>query len=118
MTPNTNGISTITPAEALEILELTPHDLVAMTGLGFDAIRRAVMGGNKRTNLGTADLIARALGVSVRELDWPSGLTHEGRPPLTGGSYTVHTETNDRYCSNPEHNLLLPLSGVCALCAA
>lgn len=123
-----------------------PTDLVRETGLGIDAVRRAIMGGSKRTNIRTARRIADAMGGKVDDFFWPAGLTHVGRPPLTGGSYArgTHCETpdkstkastdlardnvtliemrrrifEDKFCSNPEHNLVLPLSGLCGMCAA
>jgi len=140
-------VSTLTVAEALEILELKPTDLVRMTGLGINAVRRAVLGGKKRTNIRTAKLIADALGLKIEELIWPAGLTDKGRPPLTGGTYTVGASapkfklsagTDDKPSELrgdedipvrvkkrhfeekycTEHHLLLPLSGVCGQCAA
>lgn len=147
MTPYTNG-TTKTPAEVLHEKGLTIADIVRMTGLNINAARRAVMGGNHRIKDKTADLVAGALGMSRDDLSWPVELTNRGRTPLTGGKYTIGVSTDDdggscsigqeddtdqdelhakrmrkhimseKFCSDPEHNLLLPLSGVCALCAA
>lgn len=147
-------VSKITPNQGLEILGITMADIVSQTGLGDQSVSRAFMGGKVRTNTKTAQLIADAMGIPMDQLEWPSGLTHVGRPPLTGGSYTVGAGTSSgsggdgefeypdegatgsskplaserltgrrmrvqtEYCTDPEHNLLLPLSGICDVCAA
>ncbi|MGH7217988.1 MAG: helix-turn-helix domain-containing protein [Candidatus Microsaccharimonas sp.] len=135
--------SKITPIEAMEFLRMSLKDLVAKTGLSLDATTRAVRGSSKSINQGTAHKIADALGLNVLDIDWPSTLTKVGRPPLTGGSYTRGTRATKQkapggmgqpivseepvatarrralpevFCTDPEHNLLLAVSGVCDLC--
>lgn len=137
--------SKITPLEAMEFLHVSLKDLVTRTGLSFDATTRAVRGSNKAINRGTASRIAEALGLEVLDIDWPSALTKVGRPPLTGGSYNRGAGAAKKkscggmgqpmdgdefaivskkhvlpeaFCTNPEHNLLLSVSGVCDLCIA
>jgi len=140
MAPNVR--SKTTPLEAMEFLRMSLKDLVTSTGLSLNATTRAVHGSNKSINHGTASRIAEALGLEVIDIDWPSTLTKVGRPPLTGGSYTRsagatkqktpggmgqpingdHPVTAKKrilpevFCTNPEHNLLLAVSGVCDLC--
>lgn len=143
MTPTVS--SKITPMKAMELLRMSLDDVIDVTGLGRAAAHRAVYGSSHSINRRTATLIAEAFGVSVLDIDWPSDLTKTGRPPLTGGSYTVGVGSAKQktpgglgqpiadgemaigikkrllpevFCTNPEHNLLLAVSGVCDLCVA
>lgn len=143
----TNVKSPITPAEAMYVMDLKPTDIVLLTGLSISSVRRATLGSGKRINIETARLIADALQFPVDDITWPGPLTSAGRTPLTGGNYTVGagsrtSDTSDvattryilrddqapvsykkpefapKYCDHPDHNLVLPLSGICDLCVA
>ena len=99
-------------AEAMATLEVTVQDLKCMTGLNTNTVRRAVMGGRVKTNITCAERIADALGMTINEINWPSGLTYVGRPALTGvPTRPHHTKKPDALC--PDCDVLLPLSKLC-----
>lgn len=135
----------LTPAEILDILGVTPSDVARATGLDVNSVRRATMGGVRRTNIKTARILAHFFGLSVDEISWPAGLTHIGRTPLTGRacisgynsggvgsidgcdisdvlrddqvpSHVKRPEFEPKFCT--KHHLELPLSGVCDFCVA
>lgn len=137
--------STLTPADAMYALDLTPVDIVRSTGLSMGSVRRATLGSGKRINVKTAQLIANALGMPIDEIEWPGPLTSAGRTPLTGGNYTIgagsratlpsdgqrgldinwedlplprrkNPELESKFCD--QHHLELPLSGICDICVA
>ncbi len=144
MTPTITSKST--PIETMAFLGMSLDDIVRITGLGRAAVQRAVYGSDHCINRGTAKLIAEAFGMSILDIDWPSELTSSGRPPLTGGTYTIGVGDakqktaggmgqpltdkelasldrkrrflSEELCDNPEHNLVLAVSGVCDLCIA
>lgn len=77
-------VSTITVSDAVYANGWTIQDLVRETGLNENAVKRAVIGGNHQINYTVADAIARALKISVNELEWPNKITHLGRHAHTG----------------------------------
>lgn len=134
-------VSKMTPAEVMYIMDLTLTDIVRSTGLSNGTVRRAMLGNGKRIHIMSAHLIAEAVGLSVDDIAWPGSLTSAGRTPLTGGNYTIGAgsrvsdssaqyaarevqvmasfrkpEFQPRFCSHPDHNLALPLTGVCDFC--
>ncbi len=106
----------LAPFEAMWLYDefMSVKDLADKAGLDHEAVRRAVMGGAVRTNLSTADCIARALELTIDDIAWPSGLTHVGRPAQTGRP--IKGVSSTALC--PEHHLFLSLSGECSMCAA
>ncbi len=92
-------------------------ELCRRTGLRPGSVRRAISGDGQMLNVGTAELIARQLGYDIGEIAWPCGLTDQGRPPLTGGKYTV-TAPIPVQPTCTECFTLLSVSGECSHCAA
>ena len=106
-----------TPLEAMEILGVDMSWVVEATGLNYNAVRRAIMGGRKKIHQETANLIANALALGLHEVAWPNDLTHLGRPPLTGGHANYRRPDEWRLgkvCE--EHFILLSVSGECGYC--
>ncbi len=88
----------------------------------MSAINAIEQGGDFKTNIGVAELLAAALGLEVREIDWPRGLSHLGRPPKTGKrimkrTFTIticeEVEITDDTPVCSDCNLTIPLVGVC-----
>lgn len=98
--------------EVLDLLDVSIKQLTSETGLNHSVVRRAVMGGKVKTHITSAQLIAKALGMEVYEIEWPCGLTDTGRQALTGGSYTKHVEQSASFCSGC--GIQLPLSNICS----
>ncbi|UTX51124.1 hypothetical protein KI440_02870 [Candidatus Saccharibacteria bacterium TM7i] len=103
-------------AVAMGVLGVDVPWLVQETGLNHNVVRRAMMGGKKRIKYDTAYLIADALGMGIEELQWPSGLTHLGRPPLTGTGTLSYSVPSVPRPSCPEHFILLSSAGNCSYC--
>lgn len=107
--------TTMTLPKVLQTLEVDIKWLANETGLSYDVVRRAVMGGKKKTHVTSAQAIATALGMELYEIDWPCGLTNKGRHAYTGGTYTVGTKQLEaNFCGSC--GLQLPLSNQC-VCA-
>lgn len=76
--------TSIRPVDALFILGMDIEELILITGLNANAVKRAVLGGSHMINYTVADSIAEALGVGAEELEWPSEITNLGRHAHTG----------------------------------
>lgn len=107
----------VTIAEALDILGWTAHRLAVKAGLHTGTVMRALIpGGTVKTNVTSAEAIARALGLYMEDIYWVNGLTHQGRPAETGTPLRVaeRQHCTDDVC--PVHHLALPATKVCDLC--
>lgn len=72
---------------------------------------------SKKTHIGVAEAIAKALDTEVSHLFRPSQLTDLGRPPHTGGKYTRNSSDDGIYgvlCN--ECNLYYPAQAGCETC--
>ena len=104
-----------TVQEVFEQQNLTVNDAVAATGLTFDTVHRAVYGDSShRISEGTANAIARFLGVSVDSVTWPQPLTHVGRPALSRARRREHEDLDIELC--PVCFLQLSTNGTCPSC--
>lgn len=108
-------VEKVTPIEAIGLLGVDAQWLARRTGLNINAVMRALMGGHQRIHEMTAELIAEALGRRVCELEWPSELTHLGRPPLTGGYNQRHQQLREVNSVCEEHFLIMQ-RGYCSYC--
>ena len=110
--------------DVMSILGVDIAWLADETGLCVDATRRAVLGGTVRTHIETAEAIAKALGMHLEEIDWPSGITLLGRPPFTGrplqrtSHLVADLHEKSRIPSCEEHFLALSAAGNCSYCEA
>jgi transcriptional regulator with XRE-family HTH domain len=102
--------------EARQIHGMTRKDLVKASGISMTTIQQIEGEGSGKTHIGVAELLAEELGLEVCEIKWPRGITHRGRPPLTGVriTTTVMVET-EQIC--PVHYITLPVTGDCDMCA-
>ena len=107
-------LNRLTVREVLERQNLTVGDAVAATGLTFGTVYRAVYGGDHRISEGTANAIARFLGVSVNSVTWPQPLTHVGRPALSRARRREHEDLDIELC--PVCFLQLSTNGTCPSC--
>lgn len=113
--------STVTIAEALDIMGMTANQLAHEAGVNVRTVMRAMVpgevGGNKfSTNYTCAEAIAAALGLHVHEIKWANGISYVGRPTQTGRPVSAsHHHLQDELC--PQHFLVLSASGQCGMCA-
>lgn len=90
--------------EAREAAGLTREQLAEEAGISESTIQRIETGSIHMTKDETAQCIADALGMRIDEIEWPNGLTNQGRRPRslteevteTTFSFTVHTVTRRR----------------------
>ena len=69
--------------------DITIEELIEVSGLDANAVKRAVLGGGRhQIHITVAETISEWLGVKDwRSLEWPREVTQKGRPALTGGQY-------------------------------
>lgn len=95
---------------------LTATELARQAGVSINSIMRIERGSTSyATHESTAAALARVLGVSVNDIDWPRGLSMTGRPAQTGipiGSLTRRTVPS--VC--PEHHIQRSVTGECPFC--
>lgn len=110
--------------EACDILGVSPKQLAKLTGLHPNTVKSAINGGKFNTHVGTALLIADALGMEMHEIIWPVGTSESGRPPLTGMSsiersvtITVKQEVVVHHAFCHRCHLQLPLTMECDNCS-
>lgn len=110
-----SDVSKMNIRDAMYVMGWSIERLARESGIDVNTVRRAVLGGKIKTNYTSAHAIARALGVKVSDLEWPSGLTEVGRPAQTGRPMTHVRHDHEQFC--PTHHLQLSRSGECSLCA-
>lgn len=98
-------------------LGLTIEDLADLSGVAKATIRSIENGTSEyKINQQTAQLIAEALSVKVRELFLPIELSHLGRPPATGQPISIsRVDQHEQTCSNCFMHVR-PINGKCPQC--
>jgi DNA-binding XRE family transcriptional regulator len=112
-------MSEVTLTQARLSQRLTQAQLAKIAGVAtwtVAVIENSELKNGSQVHITTATLLAGALGVSVRSISWPNGLTDRGKPAGTTDSPTSQSNRTASLAVCQRCHMQLPLSGQCETC--
>ena len=107
--------SKLTVAEVLELLGVSIAEFATQAGLSKNTVALLVRQANTfKTNVTVAEAVAHTAGLDVTDINWPSGISHIGRPAHTGKPISATLTVTYEAC--PQCFIALPATGVCDEC--
>ena len=106
---------TYTLEEARLIFDYDKETLSEKSGISISSINSIEIGGMYKTHVGVALALADTLALRIDEIEWPRGLTINGRPPKTGVPLSAHLVIEVQVCESCF--MVLPATGICDDCS-